>query len=254
VTSSQLHKRKISPSNPDDPRLKRDSYWFLRNMGYPHAYAKRALRNEPVRYREELTPALSDVQRELLLVDWSERLRVAEVLVRPEQLTDEIIHNAPCLGYEYSLPDGVIPGLALRVRASGHKSFVLYFRIHLHRKTRKMRIAQAGAMTIVQVRDIARRILVMARCGRDPESEPLLLSGNELTRTDADLEEALMHQDMERHEVNAMTEFDREMVVRSNTEEETQLERDWYENENQWKARERGQTTSNACSENDIIL
>jgi hypothetical protein len=61
-----------------------------------------------------------------------------------------------------------IPGLVLRIRSSGHKSYVLYYRVDGCKRTRKIRIATAGAVTLEMARDIARQHLMVARMGKDP--------------------------------------------------------------------------------------
>jgi hypothetical protein len=165
----RLRKRPLD--SRDDPRSNRDPYWRLRSKGWPTSIAKRALRGELSRLVLNDTPDTAadeyKVDAEDVLV-WPPKPYRMEIVTRPESLTDQIVSDAPTLGYEYSMPDGNVPGLTLRIRKSGHKSYVLYFRIRRQKKTRKIRIATVGAITLDMAREIAREHLMVARMGKDP--------------------------------------------------------------------------------------
>ena len=69
-------------------------------------------------------------------------------------------------------PDSIVPGLALRVTSSGHKSYVLIARFPLHPKNPTRRIiAEAGKITLEQARRLAREWQEMIIRGVDPKTE-----------------------------------------------------------------------------------
>jgi hypothetical protein len=77
----------------------------------------------------------------------------------------------PTLGRK-DWPDAVVPGLALRVSANGHRSYVLVARYPLHPKNPTRRaLGDAGALTLDQAREKARRWLVSIDRGVDPKIE-----------------------------------------------------------------------------------
>lgn len=160
------------PGNKFDLRWKVDPYWCLRGKGLPHSQAKRALRGEAITIKriaklshDEIHTEYDADMEELIPLT---ALRKAEVAIRPKSLTEKIVRDAPALGYEYLVRDGRVPGLALRVRQNGHKSYVLHYRIRGERKSRKLKIATAGAVTLQMARDLARDLLRIAREGDDP--------------------------------------------------------------------------------------
>jgi Arm DNA-binding domain len=172
---SWLRKR---PSVRNDSRFKLDPYWRMRALGFSHSYAKLVLRTEPilvvpltpldpVKIAEEYGVNPDDI---LIQIgpDELHRQKQVEIAIRPETLTEQVVTEAGPLGYEYSIKEGRVPGLVLRIRSSGHKSYVLYYRVDGCTKTRKIRIATAGAVTLEMARDMARRHLMVARMGKDP--------------------------------------------------------------------------------------
>ena len=127
----------------------------LRACGYSTSQAKRALRGEfphvktvettdTAKCGEEYCAAPAD----FLVPDvyTENRLRILETPPSQEGLTEQAVAQAEPLGHEYSIRDGTVPGLALRIRASGHKSYVLWYRREEDKKTRKIKVATAGAV------------------------------------------------------------------------------------------------------------
>jgi Arm DNA-binding domain len=174
-----MRRLRRSPRDGDDLRFKNDPYWILRCQGYPHAYAKRMLRTEKIVVTElmpyiDLDPGeyAAGVPREDLLWDPDEPIYPPpkiQVAIRPERLTDQVIQDAkPLRRDEYTIWDRTVPSLGLRVRKSGHRSFILCYRVRGKRKSRKFTIAKAGAITLDRARDIAREFLAHTRTGKDP--------------------------------------------------------------------------------------
>jgi len=174
ITRAWLRKR---PADQNDLRSKRDPYWRLRAQGYSNSYAKRVLRGELPRLVSAQPPDLVKIAEQygvspddiLPLPGLShDKLTQVEIAIRPESLTEQVVADAGPLGYEYSISDGDVPGLTLRIRSSGHKSYVLYFRVHGQKKTRKIRIATVGAVSLEMARKMARDHLYVAHRGKDP--------------------------------------------------------------------------------------
>ena len=68
-------------------------------------------------------------------------------------------------------PDGTIPGLSVRVYPSGKKAFVLRYRPAGAEQPKLHTIGAFGVLTIQQARDLARKALVDAKSGTDPQEE-----------------------------------------------------------------------------------
>ena len=164
------------PTDRCDPRIRHDPYWRLRALRFSHSYAKRALRGELIRAKTEETPDTAKcaemwgVHPEdiLPIIGPDNRLRIVEIPVRPDGLTDEAVANAAVLGYEYYIPPGGTPGLKLRIRASGHKSYVFFYRIRESKKIRKIKIATVGAVTLEMARELASKYKLVVNIGEDP--------------------------------------------------------------------------------------
>jgi integrase len=95
-----------------------------------------------------------------------------EQAVSKQILTDRFIKSrkqAP-LGKRVLYPDGIVPGMALRVTDRGHKSFVLVTRYPLQPKHPTPRaLGEYGAITLDQARQKARGWLEMIGKGIDPK-------------------------------------------------------------------------------------
>jgi hypothetical protein len=164
----QLRRRPLSVR---DPRYTNDAYWALRLQGYPHSYAKRVFRDERPKVIEqtaEYDPEyMAHVDPDDMLYPPGSTITIVEVAVRPP-LSEETIADAKPRASEYTLWDQVVSGLGLRVRTSGHKTFILLFRIRGQRKLKKLTIGRAGNFNLQTAREIAREFRREARMGRDP--------------------------------------------------------------------------------------
>lgn len=156
-TDEQLIRRLRRPPESDrDPRVKNDAYWALRFQGYPHSYAKRAFRDQPPTFQERtvsIDAGNCDPEDLLFLPGstWTE----PEVAIRP-LLSEETIRILRPRTSEYTVWDSEVPRFGVRVRPSGHKSFVVYSHSSDGRRLCKHTIGKAVDMSISQARDIAR--------------------------------------------------------------------------------------------------
>jgi integrase len=89
-------------------------------------------------------------------------------------LTDRFISSdkrMPSAGRE-DYHDAIVPGLALRVSSTGHRSFVLVARYPAKPKNPTRRaLGDYGELTLDQARDKARKWLAMVKNGKDPAVE-----------------------------------------------------------------------------------
>jgi integrase len=102
--------------------------------------------------------------------NWTERLRALGCRGElPRALTDAVLEKARrrALGVRYVLPDGEVPGLELRVGATGSAVFLLWYRTKAGVR-RHHKIGAAGAVTLDEARVRARKLLVKVEDGQDP--------------------------------------------------------------------------------------
>ena len=180
-TPAQILRRlRRKPVSFLDPRYTNDSYWALRLQGYPHSYAKTAFRDESPKVIEQIVEDdgeyIAKVDPEDLFFPPGSTIQTVEVAVRPP-LTEEAIANAKPRASEYTLWDKSIACLGLRVRTTGHKSFLL-FRIKGWRKLNKLTLGHAGNFTLPMARQMAREFLREARMGRDQRRRTPTLATN----------------------------------------------------------------------------
>lgn len=158
------------PLSCHDPRIKNDPYWALRAQGYPHSYAIRAFRDQPpvIQQREACTDLgeYACEPDELLLPEGSTWPQT-EVAMRPD-LSESAIRDFVPRGKEDHLWDNEVPGFAVRVRKSGHKSYVVFCRVHDSKRQRKFTIGKIGEFSLEQARIVARDIRRAVRMGNDP--------------------------------------------------------------------------------------
>jgi len=89
-----------------------------------------------------------------------------------QNLTDRFItsRKRAAAGKRDDYPDAIVPGLALRVTDTGHKSFVLVARYPTHPKNPTRRaLGNYGALSVDKARDKARVWLELIGKGVDPE-------------------------------------------------------------------------------------
>lgn len=172
-TPAQILRRLRRPPDSDaDPRYQNDAYWALRLQGHPHAYAKRAFRDEPPKVIEQRASDggqyLDGIAPDDILFPVGTSLKRVEVATRP-LLTEEAVAAAGPRASEYTIWDDAIRTLGLRVRPTGSKSFVLYLRMRGEKKLRKITLGRAGVLTLKSARQMARELLYRARMGCEPE-------------------------------------------------------------------------------------
>jgi hypothetical protein len=169
-TPQQLLRRlRRGPPNEHDPRAEIDPCWVLRIQGHPAAYAKRAIRWKLPKVTEDEVGPVTDYNvdpEDLIFVEPGTKIRTVEVEhIRPP-LTEEVIPSLQPLEFEYTVWDHEIPGLGLRIRASGHKSFILLYRTQAHSKSKKITIGKAGFFTLKKARQLAEELLSDERLNR----------------------------------------------------------------------------------------
>lgn len=170
-TSAQMLRRlRRHPNSDADPRFKNDAYWALRLQKYPHAYAKRAFRDEPPKFIEQAAGGgeyLDGVDPNDILFPIGSTVTHVEVAMRP-LLTEEAVATAVPRPSEYTIWDEAIRTFGLRVRPTGGKSFVLYLRVRGSARLRKITLGRVGALTLQSARQMARDLLYQARMGQEP--------------------------------------------------------------------------------------
>jgi integrase len=83
-------------------------------------------------------------------------------------LTDRGIAGLKTTGRRYDVQDVVVPGLAVRVGETGHKSFVLVTRYPGSTTPTRRSLGVVGAITLAAARDEARKWLEQIKSGVDP--------------------------------------------------------------------------------------
>lgn len=170
-TKEQLLRRlRRPPESLDDPRYKIDPYWVLRLQKHPHSYAKRAFRDQlPVTRKRMATDDLGEYAcdpDELLFPKGSTWTEI-EVEVRPE-LSEAAILTLKPRDSEYTVWDNDVRRFGIRVRPSGHMSYVVNYRIRYQEKLHKHTIGGVAEFSLEQARSVARDIRRQARMGIDP--------------------------------------------------------------------------------------
>ena len=101
-------------------------------------------------------------------------------------LTDRAIKslaNKPAKeGKTYDVPDGIVPGLAVRVMPSGQRTFVLVARFPGRKNPTRRAIGAYGAITLDTARERARKWLDLIRRGIDPQTEARVLAERQRNR------------------------------------------------------------------------
>lgn len=173
-TIEQVARRlRRSPLSCHDPRIKNDPYWALRAQGYPHSYAKRAFRDKPpeLRVHEIVEPDDEYVEgTDELFFKPGDTRQETVVEMRPE-LTERSIDESRPRSKEYGLWDIEIPGFGVRVRDSGYKSYVFYYRIRGQKKVRRITIGNVKGISLDTARRLAREYRLETRRGNDPAAK-----------------------------------------------------------------------------------
>ena len=85
-------------------------------------------------------------------------------------------------GQRYELGDAVVPGLAIRVTPTGHRTFVLIARYPGSSNPTRRAIGEYGAVTLDQARAEARKWLDLLMRGKDPKTERVRAKRAELRK------------------------------------------------------------------------
>lgn len=172
-TIKQLLRRlRRPPDSPHDLRFKIDPYWVLRLQKHPHAYAKKAFRDQlPIIRQFTVVDNHDEYTRDMdeCFFPVGSTYTTIEVEVRPD-LSEEVIRNLKPRDSEYTVYDYEIRTLGVRVRTSGHKSYIVYYRIRHQTKLHKYTIGRVGEFSLEQAREVARYHRREARMGNDPTS------------------------------------------------------------------------------------
>ena len=89
-------------------------------------------------------------------------------------LADKIIRELkPDPQSEFHMWDSQLPGFGVRVRQSGHKTYVLFYRPKNRNRFRKLTLGRADAIQATEARRQAREMLGQIAAGKDPADEKL---------------------------------------------------------------------------------
>ena len=170
-SDEQLLRRLRRPLDSDrDPRIQRDAYYALRHQGHPHSSAIRAFRDRTPTIRHcttsgDLGEYACDPDELFFQAGstWTE----VEVEVRPELSEDAILTLKPRAS-EYTVWDARIPGFGVRVRTSGHMTYIVTYRVRYQTKLHKHTIGLTAEFSLEQARGIAKEFRRDAHMGIDP--------------------------------------------------------------------------------------
>jgi len=154
-SSKQLmRRRRGAPKSIRDPRFRKDPYWILRNMGHPHCYAVRAVRSDPpkVILPMHATEDYDDYDQDIVYPGFTE----FEICVRPE-LSQAVVLSLQPRASEYTVWDHIVRGFGVRVRTTGHKSYIFLSRCRPRGlKLKKITIGDVERVSLGDAREEAR--------------------------------------------------------------------------------------------------
>lgn len=178
-TNKQLLRRiRRPPESINDPRLVNDAYVAVRQQGYSHSYAKRVYRDQlpqvieraPLGTNKEIADQFGLEPDDLFFEDGETRLEL-EVEIRPP-LTNETILALVPRSIEYTVWDEEVHMLGVRVRTTGYKCFIFYYRIRYETKLHKVTIGSTKQFDLTTAREMAKELRYEARMGRNPFQRP----------------------------------------------------------------------------------
>lgn len=174
-TDAQLLRRlNRYPLEPRDRRRFRDSYALLRLAGWPHAFAKHVVRDEPPRIKIDVSEAcpseFADIDPEDLLVTPGSPVITYDVAMRPE-LDEQIAKSAPPRKSEYTIWHRGVEGFGLRVRPSGRRTYILQCRVR--GRQRKFTIGSPWLVSFEDALLIARSARIDVSAGIEPHITPV---------------------------------------------------------------------------------
>lgn len=166
--------REYPTANPGLPvekfpqRAKNDAYWALRLQGYPDASARRAFRDKPPTITERTVSAdHGEYEPDEILFVAGTKYREIHVEVRPE-LSEESIQTLKPRDFEYTVWDSQVHRFGVRVRPSGHMTYIINYRIRHQKRLHKYTIGRVDDFPLEFARSVARDIRRHARMGVDP--------------------------------------------------------------------------------------
>lgn len=166
--------RDYPASNPNLPveklpqRAKNDPYWALRCQGHPASYAKRAFRDQlPVIYERTVSTDTGEYEPDEILFEAGSTSFEMYIEVRPE-LSETTIPTLAPRASEYTVWDAEVRGFGVRVRPSGHITYIMAYRIRYQKRLHKHTIGRITEFSLEQARCVAREIRRDARMGIDP--------------------------------------------------------------------------------------
>lgn len=163
------------PPGFKDRRRFRDAYVMLRLAGFPHAVAKHVFRGELPRIRIDIAdtcpPEFTDIDPEdLFVTSGSPIITTFEVAMRPP-LDEEIAKTAPPKDAEYTIWHRGLEGFGVRVRSSGHRTYILQCRVR--GRQRKFTIGSPWLISFDDALEIARTARIEASEGIEPRIRPI---------------------------------------------------------------------------------
>lgn len=175
-TDQQLLRRlNRYPLSHRDRRKLRDPYCALRLAGWPDASAKHVFRDEPPKIRIQSPDLDSEyvdsINPDDLLIGVDAQIVTLEVLMRPE-LDEAVAKGAPPRQSEYTIWHRGLSGFGLRVRPSGHRTYILQCRVNGQSKQRKYTIGSPWMVSFDEALDIARTARIDAIEGIVPHIRP----------------------------------------------------------------------------------
>lgn len=159
-----------NPLSCHDIRIKNDPYWALRAQGYPHAYAKRVFRDAPPVHHERtvaIEGASDEYDTDELFFAPGSKVAETKIIIRPD-LSEAAILTLKPRASEYTVWDNDVGRFGLRVRPSGHMSYIVNYRIRYQKRLHKHTIGGVAEFSLEQAREIARGIRRDARKGVEP--------------------------------------------------------------------------------------
>lgn len=167
-SEKQLMRRlRRAPESVFDPRYKNDGYWVLRSKGYSHAYAKRVHREKLPKITVSPPASGGDYPCDPEEILFDGPVEKIEVEVRPP-LSKDAVETAEPRDSEYTIWDETVSGFGLRVRTSGHKSYVLLYRVRGTRKLKRITLGRIHDLEFEAARRLAREFKYIALKGIDP--------------------------------------------------------------------------------------
>jgi hypothetical protein len=168
-TEKQMARRLSRPlESSHDPRIRKDSYWAMRSQNHSPQQSRKAFRDQPPEFREFVVENASDDPDDVI---FSEGTIMNEVIIaiRPSLMAHTIEPLEP-RNREYTVWSDSITGFGLRVRESGYKCFVFYYRARYSKKLQKLTLGSTKALSLDDASELAKQFRKEVCRGGDPIS------------------------------------------------------------------------------------